>query len=183
MLIKLVLSLTILMGHLFVPMLHASDDLAVKDQYQLASGDVIRVSVFGEDDLSFDSIRLNESGAFSYPFIGVVNAMGLTARQLEQRIFNGLKDDYLINPRISVSVLEYRQFYISGEVRKPGGYSYQPGLTVRRALAIAGGMTDRGSERRISIIRDGRSTDQSERATLDTLVMPGDSIQINQGFF
>lgn len=183
MLLKLLFSFTLLVGHFLVPVSYADDSSVAMDQYQLASGDVIRISVFGEDDLSFDSIRLNESGGFSYPFLGVINAMGLTARQLEQRILEGLSGDYLVNPRVSVSVLEYRQFYISGEVRKPGGYSYQPGLTVRRAMAIAGGMTDRGSDRRIFIIRDGRSTDQAERATLDSLVMPGDSIQINQGFF
>lgn len=158
-------------------------DTSIIAQYQLSSGDVIRISVFGESDLSFDSVRLNESGAFSYPFLGEVIARGLTAQQLESRIREGLLGDYLIDPRVSISVLEYRQFFISGEVRSPGGYAYQPGLTVRRAIALAGGMTDRASQRRITIIREKNASKQPESATMETQVMPGDSINIDQGFF
>ena len=160
-----------------------ADDSAIIAQYQLSSGDVIRISVFGEGDLSFDSIRLNESGAFSYPFLGEVVARGLTAQQLESRIRDGLRGEYLIDPKVSVSVLEYRQFFISGEVRSAGGYAYQPGLTVRRAIALAGGLTDRASQRRMTIIRESDSSKRPQPVTMDSPVMPGDSIHIDQGFF
>jgi polysaccharide export outer membrane protein len=148
--------------------------------YKLASGDVISISVFGEPDLSVSEIRLTDAGSFSYPFIGEVQARGKTASEIEQLITSKLKGDYLVDPRVSVSVLTYREFYISGEVKSPGGYPFQPGLTLRRAVALAGGLTERASEGRITIIRDNQP---AEPATLDSPVKPGDSINIDQGFF
>lgn len=151
--------------------------------YKLASGDVIRINVFGEPDLSFEEVRLNDAGIFSYPFIGEVRAKGKTAAEIEQTLTEKLKGDYLVDPRVSVSVLEYREFFISGEVKEPGGYKFQPGLTLRRAVALAGGLTERASESRITIIRDQDPGRSPEPASLDTIVMPGDTITIDQGFF
>ncbi|MBF7730518.1 polysaccharide biosynthesis/export family protein [Pseudomonas sp. N040] len=151
--------------------------------YKLASGDVISIRVFGEPDLSVEELRLTDAGSFSYPFIGEVQAKGKTAVEIEQLIVNKLKGDYLVDPRVSVSVLKYREFFISGEVKTPGAYPFQPGLTLRRAVALAGGLTERASEGRITIIRDSNPERTPEPATLDTLVMPGDTITIDQGFF
>lgn len=152
-------------------------------QYRLSSGDVIRINVFGEEGLSFEELRLTDAGTFSYPFIGEVRAQGKTTRQIEQMIIDKLKGDYLVDPRVSVSVLTYREFFISGEVKTPGGYPFQPGLTLRRAVALAGGLTERASIKRISIIRDHDLTRKPQAANLDTPVMPGDTITIDQGFF
>lgn len=157
-----------------------ADDSA---QYKLASGDVIRIIVYGESDLSVDKLRLTDAGTFSYPFIGEVKAQGKTAAEIEQVIVTELKGDYLVDPRVSVSILEYREFFISGEVKTPGGYPFQPGLTLRRAVALAGGLTERASVNRISIIRDSDGTRSSVAATLDTQLKPGDTITIEQGFF
>lgn len=151
--------------------------------YKLGSGDIIRIHVFGEADLSFDEIRLTDAGTFSYPFIGEVHAKNKTAAEIEQSLTQSLEGDYLIDPRVSVRVVQYRDFYISGEVGKPGGYSFQPGLTLRRAVALAGGLTERASQNRITIIRDQDPQRKPQQATLDTLVMPGDTITIDQGFF
>lgn len=151
--------------------------------YKLASGDVIRINVFGEPDLSFEEIRLTDAGTFSYPFIGELRVKGKTAAEIEQLIVDHLEGDYLIDPRVSVSVLQYREFFISGEVKEPGGYPFQPGLTLRRAAALAGGLTERASTKRITIIRDADPSRTPQPGTLDTLVMPGDTITIDQGFF
>ncbi|WP_321325748.1 polysaccharide biosynthesis/export family protein [Thiomicrorhabdus sp.] len=151
--------------------------------YQLSSGDVISITVFAEPDLSFESLKLNDAGSFSYPFLGEVNAQGLTALQLQNKIAAKLEGDYLVNPKVSVSILEYRQFYISGEVKQPGGYPYQPGLTVRRATALAGGLTERASERRITIIREADKNKKPKYVSMEDRVMPGDTITIGQGFF
>ncbi|WP_460425397.1 polysaccharide biosynthesis/export family protein [Azotobacter armeniacus] len=151
--------------------------------YRLASGDVIRINVFGEQDLSIEEIRLTDAGTFSYPFIGEVFAKGKTGAELEQLLIDKLKGDYLVDPRVSVNVLKYREFYISGEVKEPGGYPYQPGLTLRRAIALSGGLTQLASTGRITIIRDQDPNRSPEKATLDTPVHPGDSITIDQGFF
>lgn len=165
-------------------LLHVTPALAEADaQYRLASGDVIRIVVFGEKELSIDETRLTDAGTFSYPFIGEVPANGRTARELEQLLIDKLKGDYLVDPRVTVSVLKYREFFISGEVKSPGGYAYQPGLTLRRAVALAGGLTERASERRITIIRDRDPSRKPQKATLDTELEPGDTITIDQGFF
>ncbi|MNC22312.1 SLBB domain protein [compost metagenome] len=105
------------------------------------------------------------------------------ASEIERTLTERLKGSYLIDPRVSVSILKYREFFISGEVKTPGGYAFQPGLTLRRAVALAGGLTERASENRITIIRDQDPERRPEPATLDTLVMPGDTITIDQGFF
>lgn len=151
--------------------------------YKLASGDVIRIHVFSEPDLSFEEIRLTDAGTFSYPFIGEVRAKGKTAAEIEKILIEKLQGDFLVDPRISISVLEYREFFISGEVKLPGGYKFQPGLTLRRAIALAGGLTERASTNRITLIRDDDGDRKPTRADLDTPVMPGDSINIDQGFF
>lgn len=152
-------------------------------QYRLASGDVIRINVFGEKDLSFEEIILSDAGTFSYPFLGEVRALGKTAIEIEQTLTERLRGDYLVDPRVSVRVLKYRQFYISGQVKNPGGYPYQPGLTLRSAAALAGGLTERASERRITIIRESDPARRPVPATLDTPINPGDTITIDMGFF
>lgn len=152
-------------------------------QYKLASGDVIRINVFGEKDLSFDEIRLTDAGSFSFPFVGELHAKGMTAVEIEQMITQKLKGEYLVDPRVSVSVLHYREFYISGEVKSPGGYPFQPGLTLRRAVALAGGLTERASENRITIISDEEDGKVTRKGSMDSSLSPGDTITINAGFF
>ena len=111
-------------------------------QYQLGSGDRIQISVFGQDDLSME-VRLPDVGTINYPFLGEIKLVGLTAAQVEQLIYDGLLGDYLVNPSVSVAIVEYRPFFIDGEVKRPGGYAYQPGLSVNKAAALAGGYTER----------------------------------------
>lgn len=151
--------------------------------YTLGSGDLLRVSVFGEPDLSFEEIRLNDAGTFSYPFLGSINAKGQTAKQVETLIANGLRGDYLIDPKVTVSILEYREFFVNGEVRNPGGYPFKPGMTLRKAVALAGGFSERASRSAFSIIHDSDPSRNPRKATLDTPVMPGDIITIDQSFF
>ena len=151
--------------------------------YRLGSGDVISINVFGEQDLSFDKIRLTDAGTLSFPFLGEVRANGKTAIELEEIIVTGLKGDYLIDPKVSVSVLEYREFFISGEVKSPGGYPFKPGLNLQKAITLAGGLTDRASERKMFIVRDGESEADATRADMNTPVMPGDMIKIEESFF
>ncbi len=158
--------------------IHANDI-----EYPLSSGDIISIKVFAEPDLSIAKIKLTENGGFTYPFIGEIQAKGLTVLQLQNKIKNQLKGSYLVDPRVSVSVLEYRHFFISGEVRSPASYSYQPGLTVRRAIALAGGLKERASERRMTIIRETDPEKNPEYVTMEDFVMPGDIITIDQGFF
>lgn len=168
---------------LSVLLLLALSAAASAAQYKLGSGDVIRISVHGEPDLSFEEVRLTDAGTFTFPFIGEVDANGKTPGEVRNVLVEKLKDGYLIDPRVSVSVVNYREFYISGEVKLPGGYPYQPGLTLDRAIALAGGLTERASTKRMTIVRGSEGSRAEEKATMDTQVRPGDTINIDEGFF
>ncbi len=151
--------------------------------YKLGSGDVITIRVFGEDDLARDKVRLTDAGTLSYPVLGELLVAGKTVGELETTIANGLRGRYLVNPRVSVSIDEYRQFFINGQVEKPGGYPYQPGLSVRKAVSIAGGFKERASLNKIFLIRDGDTTNKPLKVDLNTTVNPGDVVTVEESFF
>jgi polysaccharide export outer membrane protein len=150
--------------------------------YRLGPGDQIIINVFGEKDLSMD-FRLNDTGQLNYPFLGEIVVEGLTVAELEQFITRGLKDTYVLNPAVTVSIAEYRPFFLNGEVRKPGGIPYQPKLTVERAIALGGGFTERASRRKIEVIRASDPTHAAVRVNLSDPVFPGDIITVKQSFF
>ena len=140
-----VLSVSLAYAQSDVPSLSGNDRAAPAtglSTYRLAAGDVITIRVLGEDDLSKEKIRLTDAGSVSYPALGEVKVLGLTTGDLERIVTSGLKGRYLVNPKVSVQIEEYRPFYINGMVDKPGGYPYQPGLTVRKAASLAGGFKD-----------------------------------------
>lgn len=150
--------------------------------YKIGSGDLLSIQVFGEDDLSLD-VRLSDAGTISYPFLGELRARGLSIGKLSELIRDQLADGYLVNPSVNVTVLEYRQFFINGEVEKPGGYPYQPGLTLQKAVALAGGFTERASKTKIFVVPDGKEDDDPVRIKLSTTIRPGDIITIEESFF
>ncbi|WP_315983501.1 polysaccharide biosynthesis/export family protein [Aliamphritea spongicola] len=99
--------------------------------YRIGSGDLLSIQVYGEEELSME-VRLSDAGTIPYPFLGELNALGNTVGELTDTIKAGLADGYLINPTVSITVAEYREFFINGEVEEPGGYPYQPGLTLQK---------------------------------------------------
>lgn len=151
--------------------------------YRLAAGDVISIRVFGEDDLSKDEVRLTDAGTIFYPVVGEIRALGLTLGDTERIIADRLRGRILVNPRVSVSIKEYRPFYINGMVHRPGGYPFQPGLTVRKAASVAGGFRERASMSRIFLIQEQDPNKRPRRVELDTPVGPGDIITIEESFF
>jgi protein involved in polysaccharide export with SLBB domain len=150
--------------------------------YALGTGDMVRIQVYDEDDLYLES-RVSDRGTISYPFLGELKVSGLTPNQLEKIITSRLKGDYLINPKVSVDILEYRQFYVNGEVEEPGGFPFQPGITVRKAISIAGGFKERASKEKISIIHDDDPGGESKPVKLDAFIRPGDIITVEESFF
>ncbi len=149
--------------------------------YRLGAGDHITIQVFDEPDLSLN-FRLNESGIVSYPMLGEINVAGLTVKELEQRLTAGLLDGYLVNPDVTVSIEEYRPIFINGEVRQPGGFPYQPGLTVQKAVTLAGGFTER-AQRKNFILQRATTPGGEEEVGPGVVVMPGDIITVERSFF
>lgn len=161
---------------------------AQESVYLLGPGDLVNISVYDEPDLSIERIRIGMSGSLSFPLLGEVQVSGLTPDSLENVLTQRLKGPYLVNPSVTVSILEYRPFYVTGEVRKPGSYPFYPGMTVERAISIAGGFTDRASRDKIFVEHDlasGSSGDNTEPQSVDRgqRVLPGDVITVRQGFF
>ena len=127
------------------------------------------------------SISIDESGVFEYPYLGTIRAAGRTRAELQNVITNGLLQDVLVKPSVSISIVTYRNFYIGGEVTRPGGYPYHPGLTVFQAITVAGGPTEWASSSKFEILREG--SDQAMSADKKTLVRPGDTVTILEGIF
>lgn len=150
--------------------------------YRLGAGDVINISVYGEEDLSRHAYRLPDSGLITFPF-GEVKASGLSLLELETRIADGFRGGYLLNPRVSVSMEIYRPFFITGQVANPGAYPYQPGMTVRKAVSLAGGLKERASESKIFLIKDTESEHKQIKIKMDELVFPGDTVTVEESFF
>lgn len=149
------------------------------DSYQLGEGDQIAIQVFDEPDLTMSS-RVGSGGSINYSYLGDLAVAGRTTVELERQITEQLRNGYLVNPSVNVTIIEFRPFFIGGEVKAPGSYPYQPGLTLNKAIALAGGMTDRASSRRIFI---SKPSGDEFRASLTQDVSPGDIITINEGFF
>tara|TARA_R110001583_G_scaffold159243_1_gene311064 strand:+ start:2025 stop:2564 length:540 start_codon:yes stop_codon:yes gene_type:complete len=152
-----------------------------QESYLLGPGDKVAIKVFGEDDLDIETL-LGSSGKLNYPFLGEITVTGLTVKQVEQVIERGLKGDYLVSPNVYAQVVEYRPFYILGEVNKPGSYPYQPGMNVNQAVALAGGLTQRADDNEITVLQEGDKNVKKE-ATLTYKVNAGDTITIAQRFF
>lgn len=127
--------------------------------------------------------RLPDVGKINYPFLGELKLVGLTLSEVENLIYEGLKEDYLVNPSVAVSIVEYRPFFIDGEVKNPGGYPYQPGLSVNKAAALAGGYTERASRSDIQIIRERNGQQTTLEVGVGHLIQPGDIITVPQRFF
>ncbi len=151
-----------------------------QEDYQLGSGDQVRVIVFGEPEMTGE-YQVDGKGRLAFPLIGIVDAGGLTATQLETAIAGKLSPDYIRDPSVSVEVMTYRPFYIVGEVQKPGSYPYVSGMTVLNGVAVAGGFTYRAREEDFYIERAGSG--QRVDAGPSTQVLPGDVITVRERWF
>jgi polysaccharide export outer membrane protein len=148
--------------------------------YRLGSGDKLRVIVFGEEDLSGE-FEVDGTGIVSLPLIDMIAAQGLTLRSFEETVEKRLRDGYLKDPRVSAEVLNYRPFYIIGEIEKGGEYPFVNGMNVLNAVALAGGYTYRGNTHKAFITRRGHKLEFP--ALPETRVYPGDVIRVPERFF
>jgi len=166
---------------LLAPLTHAAS--SEMSSYKLGSGDMISVRVLGEEDLKREKVRLSDAGTLSFPVLGEIKVKGMTVGALEDYITQGLKGRYLLNPQVTVSIDEYRNFYVNGMVEKPGGYPWSPGLNVRKAITLAGGFKERASRDKINVIRDGDPQQTAHRVDMNAPILPGDILTIEESFF
>ncbi len=158
----------------------AEDPVRVED-FRLSPGDKIHLTVFNETEITGD-YEIDPEGLISVPLAGVVKAGGLRKLELEKALAEKLGG--LLNvPRITISVVSFRPFYILGEVEKPGEYEFRTGLNVISAMSIAGGATYRANKGHVLIQRGGTG-DFKEYPMLPTIkVYPGDLVKVPERFF
>ena len=153
------------------------------DSYRLSPGDQISVQVYGENELSKE-YSVGANGRISFPFIGELPVARLTSKQVGSLLADALRGTYLIDPKVTVTVIRYLPIYLNGQVKSPGAHDYEPGLTVRKAITLAGGFTDRASTRRIYLVPANQPEGaQPRKVGLEQPVQPGDTITVEESFF
>lgn len=149
--------------------------------YRLGVGDKLKVTVFGEDNLS-GQVEVNALGQVTMPLAGEVPAKGLSVVQFRDQVAGKLANGYLKNPRVTAEILNYRPIYVQGEVKSGGEFQYKAGLVLRDAVAMAGGYTYRADQAQVLIARQGEP-EFSLALPSDVPVLPGDNIRIPERFF
>lgn len=154
--------------------------------YSLRPGDIVRITVWGHEDLS-GQFQVNEEGTLQYPLLGDISIEGLTVSQLRDRLRSGLETLFTapfvtITPLFRIAVL--------GEVRTPGLYTVDPTLSVLDIVAMAGGPTSSGNVDKIRLLRGGTETRVSfeeqmarGRTLQEVGVRSGDEIVVPRRFF
>lgn len=151
--------------------------------YILGPGDRLKITVFGEENLS-GTFVINDGGFLSLPLIGDVRAEGETIKGIERIIFARLSPDYIREPSVSIEIADRKPFYVLGEVRSPGSYEYVDNITILKAVATAGGFTYRAKQDQIDIIRTEAGIKKSYKSLpLETTIRPGDVIVVEERFF
>ena len=166
--------------------------------YILSANDQVAMEVFGEEDLRTNG-RLNGEGNLSVPLLGSVHLGGLNLTQAAARLTELYGRDYLVNPKISISLLGYakRRFTMLGQINRPGSYEMPDGspggIDLLEAVATAGGYTRIAAPDRISVRRhrdkggdqilkvNAKKLAKAEGASF--LVVPGDTVTVGESIF
>ena len=149
-------------------------------QYVLGPNDQLRVQVFGEDDLSGET-RIDGQGNIQLPLVGSLPAAGKTIGELQRVLTERLASGYVRNPQVTVRVLKHRNLFVSGEVKSPGGYPFEEGLTVGKVVTLGGGLTEKADRHNIVIKRKANGREETIPANLESPVLPDDTVVVAEG--
>lgn len=147
--------------------------------YRLGPNDVVRVQVFGEDDLSVER-TVDGDGTMTFPLLGALSVGGRTVQEVQDELTARLRAGYLKHPKVTVFIVKHRNFTVSGEVKKPGGFEYREGVTVQEALALAEGFTEKANRSEVMVTRLNGGNAQTIPVPLDAPVLPNDLIIVPQ---
>ena len=151
----------------------------VKGPYALDTGDVVRVSVYGEAELS-KSYRVDDAGALALPLIGSVSVRGKTTQMAAAEITAALAAGYIREPSVAVEIETYRPFFIQGAVKSGGQFVYVYGMTVRAAISTAGGFSETADRTRAIVYRRQGEEMVKGVVGLDFPIYPGDTLVISE---
>jgi protein involved in polysaccharide export with SLBB domain len=169
--------------------------LELQQTYRLSPNDLVRVKVFQEDDLTTE-MRLGRDGSSTFPLLGVVNLAGKTVEEAAASLRDALGKDYLVNPQITLTVVEYakRRFTVLGQVQKPGSYELpgEESVTLLQAIAMAGGFTRLAVQSKVTVTRTlgGKKTlvvdvksNANDPSTKQFDIQPEDTIIVSERVF
>jgi polysaccharide export outer membrane protein len=150
--------------------------------YLLDTGDVMRVTVYGDAELS-KTYKVDDKGAVAFPLVGPVPVRGVTTEDAAQRLAGALANGYMRNPDVAVEIDQYRPFFIQGEVKTAGQFPYVYGMTVRAAISTAGGYTETADRDRAVVYRRQGNEMVKGAVDLDFPIFPGDTIVVQERWF
>ena len=169
---------------------------AESQAYILAPSDVLQVKVYQEDDLE-TKLRIGKDGTTSFPLIGVIHIGGKTVDQASKIIRDRLAQNFLVNPQVTLTILEYskRRFTVLGQVQKPGTYEIpgEESVTLLQAIAMAGGYTRLANKANVTVSRRGNgkqiaynldaksATNESDTKPFE--IFPEDTITVPERIF
>jgi polysaccharide export outer membrane protein len=151
----------------------------VKGPYALDTGDVVRVTVYGEPELT-KSYKVDDGGAISLALIGSIRVRGITTQMAAAAITAALADGYLRDPSVAIEIETYRPFFIQGAVKTAGQFAYVYGMTVRAAISTAGGFSETADRTRAIVYRRQGNEMVKGSVQLDFPIYPGDTIVISE---
>ena len=147
--------------------------------YALDTGDVLRVTVYGDETLT-NTYAVTDKGTIAFPLAGAVQVRGQTITTAERMITELLANGYMISPKVSVEITTYRPFFIEGAVTTAGQYAYVYGMTARAAIATAGGFAEFADKGSVQIYRKVGKAVTKLSIGLDQPIMPGDTVVVRE---
>lgn len=150
--------------------------------YVLDTGDAVRITVYGDQELS-NTYRVGDNGAIAFPLVGQVQVRGQTTGSAASRLAGALANGYLRNPNVAVEVAEYRPFFIQGAVRTSGQYPYRPYMTARDAVSTAGGYIETADKSQVEVYRRQGDEMVHSKVDLDFALYPGDTVVVSERWF
>ena len=192
--VAILVSLFIAQPYIFAQDAALSESSGINEKsYMIGPNNLLQIKILGEEGIQ-STFRVDDSGYISHPLAGRVKIAGQTVSQAEDMLTNVFKGDYILNPQVSIFVIEHSHYSILGEVRKPGNYEITGRLSVVEAISIAGGFTPVANDNKVKILR--RDLSGGERTISlnvedlmegkqneEAYIQAGDVIQVPKSFF
>jgi polysaccharide export outer membrane protein len=148
----------------------------------LGPGDRLHITVYGQDLMTNDYM-VDRDGSVALPLAGRVQIGGMVTADAEAAIRKKLGRGIVVDPNVTVDVIQYRPIYVIGEVNKPGAYDYTSNIVMINAVALAGGFTYRAGKEGVLVLRGSEASEQRYHATQTTALQPGDVVLVPERFF
>ena len=149
----------------------------------LQPGEKLKITVYGEESLTGE-YDINPAGYVNMPLIGAIKAAGRSQSEFGKDIANRyVRGGFLQDPHVTVAVVQFKPFYVLGEVAASGEYPFRSGLNVHTAVAMAGGFTYRASRTYVLIRHTGEEVWKEYSLAEPVPIAPGDLIRVPERYF